>query len=103
MAAEQIRQNDIGTQFLITIKDDGAAVDISGASVKQLIFQKPKAFVRVVQNANFYTDGTDGKMFYTSVSGDLDTLGTWKIQGILQIGTSVWSTDIHTFDVFRNL
>ena len=30
--ADEIHVNDIGTRFLITVKDDGSAVDISSAS-----------------------------------------------------------------------
>ena len=39
--ADEIHVNDIGTRFLITVKDDGSAVDISSASALQINFRKP--------------------------------------------------------------
>jgi hypothetical protein len=102
MAADEIHQNDIGVQFLATVKDGSAVVDISTASVKQLIFKKPSNTV-VAQSGTFSTNGTDGKMYYISVSGDLDECGTWSLQGYVDINSGKWHTDIHKFQVHRNL
>jgi len=78
MAAE-VHQNDFGTIFRITISDGDDSVDISSATTKQITFRKPDGTV-VTQTAAWYTDGTDGILQYTTVDGDLDTVGFWKIQ-----------------------
>ncbi len=100
--AIEIHQGDT-TQFIVTIKDDDGAVDIHSANISQFIFQKPITYSNVTVNASFYTDGTDGKLTYTTGSGMLDTVGLWKLQGYVVIGPSGWKSDIHTFKVARNL
>ena len=48
--ASEIHQNDVGTRFSITVKDDGSLVNISGVSggsVHQVSFRKPSDTVRI--------------------------------------------------------
>ena len=66
MAANEIQQNDIGTKFLVTIKDGDSAVDISGASTKQIIIKKPSGET-LTNSASFNSDGTDGKIYYNAI------------------------------------
>jgi len=102
MSANEIHQNDIGTQFKCTIKDDTTAVDVSSATTLQIIFTKPNGS-QLTKDASFYTDGTDGIIYYNSVSGDLDTVGTWKLQGYVVLSSGSWKSDIKRFKVHRNL
>ena len=106
MAKNEIHLSDIGTKFLITIKDADAVVDISGtgatAANKRIIFKKPSG-TTVDQAASFDSDGVDGKLYYTTVSGDLDEDGIWKIQAKVIITGQTFHSDIHTFKVHRNL
>lgn len=103
MSTGEIRVGDIGTQFLITVNDqDNVAVDISSATTIQIILKKPGGTV-LTKTALLNSDGTDGKMYYNSVSGDLDECGRWKLQGRVVIGSNDWKTDIETFKVYRNL
>lgn len=103
MACE-IHLDDVGTIFRVTIVDcDDVFIDISTASVKQLVFKKPDG-TSVTQTAVFFTDGTDGILDYVTVSGDLDLVGEgWKIQGKVTLATGNWSSDIGTFPVYDNL
>ena len=39
--ASEIHKDDVGTRFLMTVKDDGSTVNISGATIKQVIFKNP--------------------------------------------------------------
>ena len=81
--------NDYGTIFQITLQDqDGAAVDVSAATTKQIIFEKPDGVVEA-KTASWVTDGTDGKIKYAAVADDLDVVGAWKIQGRVTDG-STW-------------
>lgn len=102
MAEEEIHKGDIGTVFEVTIKDDGAAVNISGVAVKQLKFVKPDGTV-VTQTAGFKTDGTDGILTYTTIADDLDASGTWRVQAYVEWAAG-WKghSDMIPFKVYDN-
>jgi hypothetical protein len=103
---KEIHYNDIGTVILVTINDCVAGVptvlDLSSASSLQLIFKSPSS-TSVTKTASLYTDGTDGKIFYTSVDGDFEELGTWRIQARIVIGGGTFRSDIGSFRVYDNL
>ena len=102
MAANEIHMNDVGTKFLVTVTDGTTAVDISSATTKQLIFQKPSG-TKLTKATAFTSDGTDGKMQYSVVTDDFDEAGSYKLQGKVVISDGTFYTDIHTFKVHRNL
>ena len=94
MPADEIRMEDIGTKFKITVKDGSSVVDISGATTKQLIFKKPGG-TKLTKTAVFFTDGTDGIITYDTLSGDLDEDGMWKVQGYVVLSSGTYHSDIH--------
>ena len=99
-----IHVGDVGTIFRLTVTedDDTTAVNVSGASVKKFYFAKPDG-TKVNKTAEFNTDGTDGKLKYTAVAGDIDTAGRWQVQAYVEIGAAkYWSTKT-TFSVQSNL
>lgn len=99
----QIHVDDVGTVFKATIKDeDGAIVNVSTASTKEMVFHKPDG-TPVVKTAVFATDGTDGVIKYVTVTDDTDQDGDWQVQGYVVIGTAIFHSDIHVFKVFPNL
>lgn len=100
--ASEIHVNDIGTRFLFTVKDNGEIVNVSGAPMITIAFRKPSDSV-VYRNGLIYTTGTDGKIYYDSVVGDLDEAGYYKLQGQIQLASGTYYTDIHTFQVHCNL
>ena len=103
MAANEIHLADIGTVFEVTLMDDTAVVDISTASVMEIVFEKPDK-TKVINTAVFTNDGTDGKMQYViALDTELDQTGNWKIQGIVTMPTGKWSSDIDKFKVYGNL
>jgi hypothetical protein len=90
---------DIGTVFEVTVTDQAAAVvDISGASTKTMNFVKPNGVV-VSKTAVLVNTGTDGKMQYTVIAGDLDLAGQWAAQGRVVIGAGAWRTTPLDFTV----
>jgi hypothetical protein len=101
MAANEIHLNDIGTVFTITLIDGTSTVGISTATTKTIIFGKPDG-TSVSQAGTFTTDGTDGKMFYVTVDGDLDQCGWWKIQALIT-DSGTWKSDIGNFEVHKNI
>jgi threonine dehydrogenase-like Zn-dependent dehydrogenase len=82
-----------------TITDEtGAAVNIASASTKTLTFRKPSGKV-VPQTAVLVNTGTDGKMKYVAVAGDIDETGVWSWQGRVAVSGGDWKTDIFQFTV----
>jgi len=87
-----IHVGDVGTTFRLNIEEClsgvDTAVDVSGATTKQIIFRKPGKTLDT-QTAAFTTDGTNGQIEYVSQSGDIDAAGQWSMQGkvILAAGT----------------
>lgn len=102
MASDEVHVGDIGTEFRCTIQDCPSSLDLSSATTKQIKFKKPSG-ERLVKNASFYTDGSDGIIKYTTVSGDIDECGRWQLQGFVVLGDSQYHTDVKFFRVFRNV
>ncbi len=105
---EEIHVGDIGTSFEITLYDDSAVVDVSGATSKEILFKKPTVDGvegdTVTKTADFTTDGTDGSVKYVTVdANDLDVAGTWKIQAKVTLPGGTWSSNIDSFKVYANL
>lgn len=88
--------------FTITFVEKGDAVDISGATTKTFDLRAPDATVSTVAGS-FSTDGTDGILTYTTVTGDIDQTGHWKIQGKLIMPTGTFKSSIEDFYVLPNL
>lgn len=100
--ASEIHVGDIGTQLIVAVYDDGDIVNISGALSKTIILKKPDDSVSN-KSASLLTDGTDGKMVYTSVAGDFDQVGKYKIQGQVIFASGTFYTGIGSFSVNCNL
>jgi len=99
----EIHKGDIGTKLILTILDDGEAVDISACTSKEIMFEKADKTI-MTKTASFRTDGTDGKIFWmTTLVTDLDLPGQWKIQGKISIGGGTWRTQVGVFRVYDNI
>ena len=110
MAANEIHVDDVGTVLEITLKDEGSSpeiVDVSTASTKEILLLMPNGTL-LTKTADFTTDGSDGKIEYTTVKGDLAISGVWKVQAHVILGTaspinSEWRSDIGEFNCYENL
>jgi hypothetical protein len=100
--ASEIHAGDIGVVFNITVMNGATVLNLSNANSISIIFQKPDSS-DLTKTAALTTNGTDGKIKYTTVAGDLDQIGTWQIQARVDFGASVFSTDIQKFKVYRNI
>lgn len=100
--SQQIHVNDTGTEFRITITDEDNVVDLSSATVLHIIFRKPDS-TSITVDANLYTDGTDGTIYYNVVDGDLDQSGIYKIQAYVEISGGSYYSSIGTFKAACNL
>lgn len=97
-----IYKGDIGTIFRATVTDNATPKDISSATLKQLIFLKPDR-TKLTKTAAFTTDGSDGKIQYTTILNDLDQVGRYVIQGYIETPAGKWHTDYYRFIVYDNL
>lgn len=100
--ASEIHKGDIGTKLLVTVTDDGSIVDISSASSLSIFIKKPNGTI-LTRVGTLETDGTDGKMYYITVPGDLDAAGAYKIQGQVVLPSGSYYTSTATFKVHCNL
>ena len=103
--ASEIHQDDVGTRFLITVKDDGSLVNISGVSggsIPQVSFKKPSDTV-VNRSATLQDYGISGVMHYDTVAGDLDEAGLYKLQAKVVVPSGTYYTDVYSFKVHSNI
>lgn len=90
-----IHKDDVGTFFRWTVFED-SPVDVSGATTKQVKFVRPDA-TQLTKSLAFSTksgdkgDGSDGRVEYVGVSGDINQKGTYK--WALHLEWSTWRGD----------
>jgi len=101
--AEPIHIDDTGTGLIFTVSANEEVMDLSAATTKEIIFDKPKTNNVITKPAVFVTDGTDGKVKYVSESDFFDIRGKWKAQGHFVFPTGEWHTSIVEFEVAHNL
>ena len=102
MACNEIHKSDIGTIFRVTVKDCTLILDVSAATTKEIVFGKPDGTV-LTKAAAFFSDGTDGIIQYTTVSGDLSAAGDWSIQAHVIFSGGEWRSDVGAFKVHANI
>lgn len=89
---------DTGSYIELTIKDGDEVFDISSATIKKIKI-KTSANVVLDKTASFSTNGTDGKIKYVFIDGDLSISGIWKARGYVEMPTGKWSTTDVQFEV----
>jgi len=83
-----------GDPILWTVCDsDGVAVDISGYSSSQVVnLRSPDNLKTVSFTAAFQSTGSDGKITFTPVDGNIDRPGNWTGQIVLTGASKVLKT-----------
>lgn len=100
---EEIYLGDVGTSFEFTILDqEGNVVPLTGTGTFKLRFKRPRG-ERLEVPATLVTDGTDGRIRYVTVAGDIDEAGKWKVQSFVQTSQGAWSSNVHEFFVLNTL
>lgn len=98
-----VHVNDIGTALRFTVKNqDGDVFDLSGYSSIVIYLQTPSATV-LTKTATLVTDGTDGKLQYVTLNGDISEAGTWRAQVKVEKGGGSWKSEVVKFKVKANL
>lgn len=89
-----IRKNDFGTVIEFTLTDaNGDAVNISDMTTKSLKLKSPSGVV-TTKTMSFVTGGTDGKLQYTTLTGEINAAGDWQLQVLLAKTGAQFSSDI---------
>lgn len=95
--------NDVGSVLEITIFNGIVPMNLSQATQLQLQLRKPDGSANILRTAQKVTDGTDGKICYTWIAGDLDMAGTWRLMIYIEAPGFALHSDILRFDIDKNL
>lgn len=104
MSVPEVHRQDIGTEFRVTlvVDDKGTPDDVSTATAIVFIFEPPGK-VTFERAGSFVTDGTDGKVKYLLVSGDIGVGGLYRLQVKITTPAGTWHSTIKDFFVAENL
>jgi len=101
---DEIHVGDIGTKLRVTVVegvDTPVAVDLTGYTSIDFIFEKPDK-TQIIRAAAIENVAV-GIISYTTVLGDLDQPGRWKMQLDLTLPAWDGKSDIGEFLVYENL
>lgn len=76
--------------------------DVSDADELRVYVERPDGAV-FLRPGRIVSDGSDGRVRYVSLAGDLSQRGTWKVQGWSRRGAEYLASDVTTFEVAYNL
>ena len=74
-----IHVEEFGWVGKLTLQQDGSSVDISSYTTKEYILRDPDG-TETTKTASFDSDGTDGILKYTVLTGEIDAVGSWYVQ-----------------------
>ena len=103
MAWENIHVDDFGWVGKLTLKQDGSAIPIDSYTTKQFVFRDPDGTALTAKTADFDSDGTDGKLKYTVLTGEINKAGNWKVAARIAKTGSEITSDEHDFPVALRL
>lgn len=98
----KIQVGAVGLRLQLEVKEGTTALDISSASAMNFIIERPDSTV-ITKPGVFYTNGSDGILYYITVSGDINQEGLYYAQAYLQItGYTGYTTPV-SFTVYQNI
>lgn len=102
MAVPQV--GAVGLLISVTLKDqDQAPLDVTTTTARTIYLRRPNGRVTACP-ATVIGPGTDGRIGYVTLAGDLDVPGDWRIQARVITGTSSdYFSDIQPFRVAENI
>lgn len=93
-----INMNDSGYDIVVRFVYNGKVFDISTFQSGKIILTSPSGIEKSYP-ANLYTDGTDGKIFYTVQGNEFNESGVWEIKAQVTTQNGTRTTDQRTFVV----
>jgi len=103
---DEIHKGDVGTVLTATIYDGTSTVDLSaatGANDKLFILVDPVGNVSTLTASFVGGSGTSGVVGFTTTASTLNTIGTWRIQAWVTLGSNLFHSSIYNFVVHANL
>lgn len=99
---QQLHLNDYGTTFDIELRDGDTVLNPSIFTSGSHVFRRPD--LTTLTKASAATVTSSGSyMRYTTVSGDVNQVGSWAVQCVVTDGVGYFSSDIWQFVVYPNL
>jgi len=99
----EVHVGDIGTEIrLVVYNQDDSLSNLSLSTETLFWITKPNGTVLEV-TADLYSDGTDGILTYTTIDGDIDVAGAYKVQAVVSFSSGVYHSSVQTFRVYGNL
>jgi hypothetical protein len=92
----------IGFTIELGLINEYDPMDISTATVKQIVIQSPDGTTHAYE-AYFLTDGTDGILYYETIGGELNQHGTYGVQAYIEMPSFSGRSSIVEFEVYENL
>ena len=92
-------RDSVNVLFEIEVREQGEPLDVSGASTKQIILERPNSREKVALTASFTNTGTDGRIYARSTAGDLAEIGQWKCYAYVAKGSYIVYTPPSSFTV----
>ncbi len=87
----------------VTVQNqDGAIINLATSTSRTFEFRKPNG-ISVSKTALFVTDGTDGKLYYSTGPNDLDEIGEWTMQAVIVDSGGDYPTDIIHINVSKRV
>lgn len=104
---DHIQLGAINMAIKLQVREGNAPLNISSASTKTIIIEKPDSTL-VSASASFFTSGSDGGVdglivYYTTGSNILDQEGEYNVQAYLVLPDFTGYTTPVTFTVYPNL
>lgn len=104
MTRTDIQVGAIGVPIIIEVRKADNTVETSlGSATALKIYLKSPGGTAVAKTAVFDTDGSDGKIKYVTVAGDLSVEGTWRAQPGYTLGSFAGRGSDVSFQVRGNL
>ena len=102
MSTGEIRVDDVGTWYTITVYKDGSIADLVDATEILIGFLLPDGET-LIKTASPVGDGSDGLVRVVFIVDELSVSGDWKWQARITSGSGVWKSDRQTLPVEGNL
>lgn len=98
----ELRAGDVGTVIEFTLCDEsGELHDLTGTTVTGR-FQRPDGTV-FERELQLGADASEGIARYVFENGEIDQVGTWWFQPIVESGAGRWHGTVQRVRVHRNL
>jgi hypothetical protein len=82
--SKTIHVGDVGTDLNARVFEHGDPVDVSSATVITFKLTAPDKTVKEMAGT-FVNNGTDGRLIYETIAGDIDQHGTWYISVYIEM------------------